>query len=675
VVTGQTAEQLMGLLGEMATAGVVGQAADAGAAGEPVAGEPVAGEPAVSGAGTVAGAGRRMAFRHGLIRQVLYDGMPEAVRAALHLQAARALASAGAVPERIAAHLAVVPDSADEWVLEWLADAAPVLTYRAPKVAAGLLRGALSRMPDGDARREVLEAALVTVAFLLVRNEEVERTGGRLLASARDPNRAAEVAWVVGYTLMRTGRASEGVGVVEKALERPGISEVWTARLHAMHAFTMAAGGHPDTAPAARKALALAEGAGDRFAAAYALYTLCLVDFYQRHHAASLDHIEEALDVIDDDPQTTDLRLLLLSYRVHALEHLDRQSEAEAVIRETLALAERAGTPRMATICNVAAEYYFERGLWDDALAVLEQATPLPGPYYSPMQVHGLIALIAGHRDDRETAQEHLAAGRGQDISSIFHRATLHFLLLARALAAERAGQPGKAVAVLSPSLDRAVARDMPYRYLLLPVLVRLALATGDTDTAAAAAKAAAREAERESLPVKTAAADYCRGLLDGDPGPLFEAAAYYKSASRPLEHAQALEDAAVLLAGQGDLPSARHAFGDAIGLYRGLGAQWHIRRATSRLRGYGIRPGSPGRRRAHPAKGWEALTPTEIKIAYLIARGQSNPDIAAELCLSRNTVQTHVSHILGKLSARSRAEIVREGLQHPAAREYPPTG
>jgi DNA-binding CsgD family transcriptional regulator len=47
-------------------------------------------------------------------------------------------------------------------------------------------------------------------------------------------------------------------------------------------------------------------------------------------------------------------------------------------------------------------------------------------------------------------------------------------------------------------------------------------------------------------------------------------------------------------------------------------------------------------------------------KIARLIAEGLSNPDIAGQMFLSRNTIQTHVSHILGKLSARSRAEIAR---------------
>jgi DNA-binding CsgD family transcriptional regulator len=74
------------------------------------------------------------------------------------------------------------------------------------------------------------------------------------------------------------------------------------------------------------------------------------------------------------------------------------------------------------------------------------------------------------------------------------------------------------------------------------------------------------------------------------------------------------------------------------------------------------------GPHRRHPASGWEALTPTEIRVAYLVADGRSNPDIAGELFLSRNTVQTHVSHILAKLGARSRAEIMRAALLHPPA-------
>jgi DNA-binding NarL/FixJ family response regulator len=67
-------------------------------------------------------------------------------------------------------------------------------------------------------------------------------------------------------------------------------------------------------------------------------------------------------------------------------------------------------------------------------------------------------------------------------------------------------------------------------------------------------------------------------------------------------------------------------------------------------------RRGDRSRRRR--ATGWAALTPTEQKIAQLIATGQSNPEIAARLVLSRRTVETHVSHILTKLDARSRIDI-----------------
>ncbi len=57
------------------------------------------------------------------------------------------------------------------------------------------------------------------------------------------------------------------------------------------------------------------------------------------------------------------------------LGELDRHAEVGTTIREALDLAERAGTPRLlATICTAAAEYYFEAGQWDDALAVLEIA-------------------------------------------------------------------------------------------------------------------------------------------------------------------------------------------------------------------------------------------------------------------------------------------------------------
>jgi len=158
------------------------------------------------------------------------------------------------------------------------------------------------------------------------------------------------------------------------------------------------------------------------------------------------------------------------------------------------------------------------------------------------------------------------------------------------------------------------------------------------------------------------AIADHCRGLVTGDPGPVLAAAGYFETAGRVRERGAALEDAAVLAARRGELAVARRALASAMLAYEELGASWDIRRASARLRPFGIRR-RRGSYQVRPASGWAALTPTELKVASLVARGRSNPDIATEMFLSRNTVQTHVSHILMKLDARSRAEIVREAV------------
>jgi DNA-binding NarL/FixJ family response regulator len=87
------------------------------------------------------------------------------------------------------------------------------------------------------------------------------------------------------------------------------------------------------------------------------------------------------------------------------------------------------------------------------------------------------------------------------------------------------------------------------------------------------------------------------------------------------------------------------------------MAARWAIRSAAARVRPYGIRLrqlDDPAR----PARGRESLTPTEAAIARLIADGRSNPEIAAELSLSHDTVRAHVSRILAKFGARSRTEI-----------------
>jgi DNA-binding NarL/FixJ family response regulator len=59
------------------------------------------------------------------------------------------------------------------------------------------------------------------------------------------------------------------------------------------------------------------------------------------------------------------------------------------------------------------------------------------------------------------------------------------------------------------------------------------------------------------------------------------------------------------------------------------------------------------------PSRRLETVTEREREVLTLVARGLSNMEIAAQLTVSLPTAKTHVGHLLAKLDARDRAQLV----------------
>ena len=61
---------------------------------------------------------------------------------------------------------------------------------------------------------------------------------------------------------------------------------------------------------------------------------------------------------------------------------------------------------------------------------------------------------------------------------------------------------------------------------------------------------------------------------------------------------------------------------------------------------------------RSRSSPGWESLTPTELRVVELVAKGLTNPQVGQRLFISAGTAKVHLSHIFDKLGVHSRAEL-----------------
>jgi DNA-binding CsgD family transcriptional regulator len=74
---------------------------------------------------------------------------------------------------------------------------------------------------------------------------------------------------------------------------------------------------------------------------------------------------------------------------------------------------------------------------------------------------------------------------------------------------------------------------------------------------------------------------------------------------------------------------------------------------------------GAAGHRVSRRREGPAGLTPREVEVLQLLARGLANKEIAQRLVISPKTVANHIEHIYAKIGASSRAAASLFAMQH----------
>jgi DNA-binding CsgD family transcriptional regulator len=139
-------------------------------------------------------------------------------------------------------------------------------------------------------------------------------------------------------------------------------------------------------------------------------------------------------------------------------------------------------------------------------------------------------------------------------------------------------------------------------------------------------------------------------GELEAAEGHLSSALALHDQLDMPLVKAETLTSYGAFLSRHDDQARARPLLAEALQLAEGCDAAWHAERARTAWR-------RAGGRGARAPVG--ALTPQEETVARLARAGKTNREIAEQLYLSVNTVETHLRHIYRKLGIERRWQLI----------------
>ncbi|MEU1919391.1 AAA family ATPase [Streptomyces albogriseolus] len=575
-------------------------------------------------------------FRHPLIGTAAYQGAVLARRIAVH----QALADAADDPDCRARHLPLATTSPDDEVASELVAAAERAADRSAYAAASLLHQQAARLtPDRRAqvRRLTDAAACALNAGHAGQARDLAEQAERSSPEPEDLARLASVRAAVMFEsgerreaarlLLRTHAAGPGPGP-GPAMLRTGATYGWFA-------------GDADSVREAAERLA-SLGEADPMVEGMAH----LVD---DDYARGLPLLERAVAAGPDGSDAARTRAL------HSAILLGDDAAAMELAAAEVARCRAQGLiGALPQALHLLAERQVLAGAHRDAEASVAEAVEIArdtGLRERVAWLGGVPARIAAIEGDERRCRD--LVRDVPDVGRVAGESALSLLELAR-------GDYEAALGRLETAAGPGPQRHMAMAMATVADQVEAAVRLGRSERAERPMRAFEAWARAGRQPWALAVAHRCRALVDGREEDYREAVRLHGQGRRPFERARTALLYGEWLRRARRRSEARDTLRSALEEFEGLRAVPWAERARAELRAAGDATTSV---KATAENVLDRLTPQELQVVRLAADGNSSREIAAQLFLSRRTVEHHLYKAYPKLGVGSRRELARLNL------------
>jgi DNA-binding CsgD family transcriptional regulator len=592
-----------------------------------------------------------LAFRHPLVRSAVYGSATRSERRAAH----ETLAAVVDDPVGCAWHKALVTERADEGVAAELDAAGAQAVARgahATAAAAFERAGELSERAPLKGRR-LLWAAQTSLAA--GRSSAAIALVERARPLVADQVDAAELDIVRAVIEMRQGSPAETFGLARNAALALADSEPERAlEMITLMIWSASHGGWASSGMAdAHAALESIRGGGARRGFLQSMLDGAAA-LLRGDASLAGDLLKEALERADHlraDMVVTRTAGLVGMWIADFTPARDRFARVVAELRATGSLTDLAGTlPLLAISETCTGRVHAGQEAAAEGLELLHQIG-YEQDEISYLALQAWITALMGKEDEcREISESAIRRGLATGVGWATAEAHLALGLLELQL-----GNPHEAIGHLE-QMDPGPFP--PTTVLATPEFIDAALRLGEPDRARLALERFEAWAPVSRTPLVDGMLARCRAVMASDAEEadlLFqEALRHHDLRMGPYERARTQLAYGERLRRDRSRVQARIQLRSALDTFEGLGGMLWAERARGELRATGETA-----RKRDPST-LDDLTPQELRVARLVAAGASNKDVAAQLFLSRRTVEYHLGKVFVKLGVASRLELAR---------------